>query len=692
MSATQITYTDKVSVTTSTLPDYNQVMASDMNAIKTAINNNAAITDQNTTNQASVYNASSTYKIGDYCIYNGYFYVCNIDIISPEAFNSSHWNQTTIGDSIQNGGGAGHTIVDASGTDMPQEKKLQFTGTGVTSVTDDATNGKTIVTVSGEKGDAATVTVGTTTTGAAGTSASVTNSGTTSAAVLNFKIPQGAKGDQGLTPTVSVGTTSTGAAGTSATVTNTGTSTAAVFNFTIPQGAKGNPGDAASITAGSTTTLPAGSSASVTNSGTSSVAIFDFSIPQGNKGDTGNAATVSVGTTTTLDAGSNATVSNSGTTSAAILDFGIPKGSQGDAATVSVGTVTTLPAGSTATVTNSGTTGAAVFNFGIPKGQDGTGSGTITAVNTTSPISGGGTAGDVTITHAESGVTTGTYKSVTVNVTGHVIGGTNPTTLEGYGITDAVSTTGTAAKATQLATARTIAISGGATGTATAFDGTANISIPITAIDATKLSGTASVSTTGNAATATKLSPGATIGLSGVTSTAQTFDGSANVTIPITAVPGSIVTGSVNHATECTTADNYSDTGQIAISLNKKQNSLTFDTTPTSGSNNPVTSGGIYTALATKSDLSLDPQIITLSAASWNSTAHTITVSVTGVTATSNQEILPLLATSTANITNNTNLASAGIYDYGQAAGTITLYATTVPTTDLQVRVIVRGD
>jgi hypothetical protein len=36
--------------------------------------------------------------------------------------------------------------------------------------------------------------VGTTTTGAAGTSASVTNSGTSSAAVLNFTIPQGASG------------------------------------------------------------------------------------------------------------------------------------------------------------------------------------------------------------------------------------------------------------------------------------------------------------------------------------------------------------------------------------------------------------------------------------------------------------------------------------------------------------------
>lgn len=49
----------------------------------------------------------------------------------------------------------------------------------------------------GEKGDAATVDVGTTTTGEAGTNANVVNSGTTSAAILDFTIPRGDKGDKG---------------------------------------------------------------------------------------------------------------------------------------------------------------------------------------------------------------------------------------------------------------------------------------------------------------------------------------------------------------------------------------------------------------------------------------------------------------------------------------------------------------
>lgn len=46
---------------------------------------------------------------------------------------------------------------------------------------------------------------------------------------------------------------------------------------------------------------------------------------------------------------------------------------------------------------------------------------------------------DTVYAHPNSGVTAGTYKSVTVNAQGHVIAGTNPTTLAGYGITDAAT-------------------------------------------------------------------------------------------------------------------------------------------------------------------------------------------------------------------------------------------------------------
>lgn len=81
---------------------------------------------------------------------------------------------------------------------------------------------------------------------------------------------------------------------------------------------------------------------------------------------------------------------------------------------------------------------------------------------------------------------------------------------------------------------------------------------------------------------------------------------------------------------------------------------------------------------------------ITLSANSWDSATHLITVSVIGVTADSNQEIMGLPATSATNIQNNQKLQEANIMDYGQTSGQITLYAENVPTDDLKIRVIVR--
>lgn len=46
---------------------------------------------------------------------------------------------------------------------------------------------------------------------------------------------------------------------------------------------------------------------------------------------------------------------------------------------------------------------------------------------------------DTKYTHPNSGVTAGTYRSVAVNAQGHVISGSNPATLAGYGITDAAA-------------------------------------------------------------------------------------------------------------------------------------------------------------------------------------------------------------------------------------------------------------
>ena len=89
-----------------------------------------------------------------------------------------------------------------------------------------------------------------------------------------------------------------------------------------------------------------------------------------------------------------------------------------------------------------------------------------------------------------------------------------PTTLEGYGITDAVKASDTQ----QAITADTV--------TANTFTG----------------------ALTGNAATATKLEAPVNVTFSGVTADAVTFDGSADLNVNVTAVPASLVTGVLSEA------------------------------------------------------------------------------------------------------------------------------------------------
>lgn len=69
------------------------------------------------------------------------------------------------------------------------------------------------------------------------------------------------------------------------------------------------------------------------------------------------------------------------------------------------------------------------------------------------------------------------------------------------GAVKAALNAGAVVSAPKLATPRTIALSGGATGTATSFDGTGNISIPVTALSPSYLSGSVPVSKGGTGIT-----------------------------------------------------------------------------------------------------------------------------------------------------------------------------------------------
>ena len=45
---------------------------------------------------AAAYNSSGTYAIGDYCTNDGNLYKCNTSIESGEAWNETHWTETTV--------------------------------------------------------------------------------------------------------------------------------------------------------------------------------------------------------------------------------------------------------------------------------------------------------------------------------------------------------------------------------------------------------------------------------------------------------------------------------------------------------------------------------------------------------------------------------------------------------------------
>ena len=118
---------------------------------------------------------------------------------------------------------SGHTIQDANGNAMPYQEILQFEGADVSN---DATNGKTVVDCHGQKGDAATIQVGTVTTLPSGSPATVTNSGTSSAAVFDFGIPSGADGGS----TIKITTAETTLHGKNITLTGSTTLTATFDN------------------------------------------------------------------------------------------------------------------------------------------------------------------------------------------------------------------------------------------------------------------------------------------------------------------------------------------------------------------------------------------------------------------------------------------------------------------------------
>ena len=168
--------------------------------------------------------------------------------------------------------------------------------------------------------------------------------------------------------------------------------------------------------------------------------------------------------------------------------------------------------------------------------------------------------------------------------------------------------------------------------------------------------------------------------ITGVKGSAETTYRTGNVNITAT----NIGLGNVDNTSDV----NKPISNATQAALNDKQAKITA-----SGLLKGDGAGGVTTATkGTDYAGTSETVTATLLAASWTGDAvpYSYTLTVTGVTANSNQELLPAL-----NITSEqlTALQAANIQDGGQAANSVTLKAFgDKPTIDIPIRVIVRGD
>ena len=260
---------------------------------------------------------------------------------------------------------SGHRIMDGSGTIYDQEPKMQFSNN--VTIQDDPINKITKVLIQpgekGDRGDAATITIGDVEAVESGEDPEVENVGSLTDAIFNFKFP---KGDDGDAASVTVGTVYSSA---TANVVNRGTTSNAVLDFYLPKGDQGDPGTGLTLLGVYATYAdliaahPTGTRGNAYYVGDDDAGVVYLWDPdttawvnvgelKGPKGDTGATPSFSIGT---VQAGALPDVYLSGTTDNPVLNFVLEKGDKGDtgsSGTIAVGTTTTLPSGSDATVQN----------------------------------------------------------------------------------------------------------------------------------------------------------------------------------------------------------------------------------------------------------------------------------------------------------------------------------------------------
>lgn len=236
-------------------------------------------------------------------------------------------------------------------------------------------------------------------------------------------------------------------------------------------------------------------------------------------------------------------VSASGDITAVIAGSGLTGGGSSGSVTLSVATggiTTTMIADSNVTlakIANIGAstilgnnTGSAAAPIALTTAQVQTMLGYITGnqtITVTGDASGSGTT-SIALTLANSGVTAGTYRSVTVDAKGRVTAGTNPTTVSGYGITDFYSQV----------------ISGFATGANSTVLNTDTLEVAIEKLQGqvnARLTGNQTITLSGDVTGSGTTAITATLANSGVT--AGTYNNSATANTPLTVDAKGRITG-----------------------------------------------------------------------------------------------------------------------------------------------------
>lgn len=409
---------------------------------------------------------------------------------------------------IDAGGSGGHTILNSSGTAMTQRSKLRFNNA---TVTDDANNDVTIITPSGTSGNYLPLSGGALTGNVTPTTDSTLSLGTSN---LKFNtmyadIFYGAlSGNAKTATTLQTARTINGTSfNGSANITTANWGTARNIGIVNSDGTGTAVTTSVNGSANVNLKLPATIKATLTGNASTATTLANARTINGTSfNGSANITTANWGTARTITIGNTGkSVNGSANITWSLSEIGAAASSHTHSyLPLSGGTMTgTISSSKTTGTYLAGSQGTAVINSTasggsyttLLKANSSNGKFTLSVYQTymllgymsNKTIEAGNNNLDKSLRFLEDGTLIPGASNV------QNLGSSTTKWLNVYATTFTGNLSGnattatTATKANQLTTARTIAISGGVTGTATSFNGTANITIPVTAVDASKL-------------------------------------------------------------------------------------------------------------------------------------------------------------------------------------------------------------